>query len=135
MCCKIMAVKDDDGTEFKPYGSWCPKCDKPNGCTIYETKPKACGAFECLWLQSQASANPMPAELRPDKVHFVLTATEKSVVAHVDIHRPEAYHQGPGGRLLELLGRQLILVARIGDRRVAIGPHAIDVVQRHGVDL
>jgi hypothetical protein len=135
MCCKVLAVQADDGTEFKGYNEWCVHCDKPTGCTIYSTKPKACGEFECVWLQSQRSANPMPPELRPDRTHVVLTGGKESLIAHVDRHRPEAYRRGPMGALLARLGTMMVVAARIGDRRVAIGPKAVEFVEKTGRDL
>ncbi len=135
MCCKVLAVQADDGTEFKSYGSWCQHCDKPNGCLVYETRPKACRTFECVWLQSQASENPMGPDLRPDRTHVVLTGSPVSLIAHVDPHRPEAYRTGPMGRLLARLGEKLVVAARIGERRVGIGTKAAEFIRKTGRDL
>lgn len=49
MCCKIMGVTELN----KPANSWCTKCTKGVGCSVYETRPTSCVEFKCVWLQTQ----------------------------------------------------------------------------------
>ena len=44
LCCKLPAIKD-----FKEGYSWCKNCDIGKGCKIYETRPKPCIDFDCMW--------------------------------------------------------------------------------------
>lgn len=81
LCCKVMGVKDE-GFE-KPKDRWCQHAKKGRGCAIYETRPPICQTFKCLWL---GSGDDMRADLRPDKIHGLLTNTTdgKNIVIHED---------------------------------------------------
>lgn len=131
-CCKTMRVDRDDGTVLSEYGHWCPLVEIGVGCKDYANRPKACAGFECVWLQSQKrgkEAERLPPELRPDRCKVVLVAGKVSIVAHVDPHRPDAYHEGPMGRFLASMGQRMVVTAKIGDRGVAIGPHAAKIIE------
>lgn len=67
-CCNAMKVRELE----KPANTWCSHCDKGSGCTIYESRPESCRAYECLWLRSQRLEKPLAPELRPDKSHVVI---------------------------------------------------------------
>ena len=73
MCCKLLAVPEIE----KPALKWCKHCSNPGGCGIYDTKPKSCTEFECIWLQTQKTPTPLPLELRPDKSRVVLSCWDK----------------------------------------------------------
>ena len=47
------------------YGR-CNKLCSDNRCTIYETRPKSCAEFECLYVESD-----LPIEFLPETVGFV----------------------------------------------------------------
>lgn len=64
LCCKTMLIEALN----KPIGQWCVHCDKGRGCAIYETRPPACRAFRCGWLQDPS----MPDSLRPDRSRVIL---------------------------------------------------------------
>jgi hypothetical protein len=70
----------------KPGGSWCIQCVPGGGCKIYDRRPKQCRDYECAWL-----AHAFPDWLKPNKVHFVIVAKEKSITLHVDQHYPSAW--------------------------------------------
>lgn len=67
LCCKVLAIKELD----KPANTWCQHAMKSVGCKIYATRPISCQTFICAWISSSA----LGPELRPDKIHGVLTAT------------------------------------------------------------
>lgn len=57
-CCVHMAV-DSIG---KPEGEPC-KAIRPEGCAMYNKRPKDCKEFYCVWAQGQ-----LPDDHRPDKL-------------------------------------------------------------------
>lgn len=129
-CCKTLKIKADDGSVLSEYGTWCPLVDIGVGCRDYGNRPKVCREFACLWLQSQDRPEPerLPLALRPDKTKVVLVVGESSVVAHVDVHRPNAYREGLLGEYLRRMGERLVVTAKIGDRGVAIGSKAKQII-------
>ena len=62
LCCKLPAIKD-----FKEGYSWCKYCDIGKGCKIYETRPKPCIDFDCMWKDERTNE-----ELKPNKVGFFI---------------------------------------------------------------
>ena len=62
LCCKLPAIKD-----FKEGYSWCKNCDIGKGCKIYETRPKPCIDFDCMWKDERTNE-----ELKPNKVGFFI---------------------------------------------------------------
>lgn len=68
LCCKVLGITDL--TPEKPANEWCPHAMKSCGCKIYTIRPLTCRNFECIWL-----SHGMPKNLRPDKIHGVLGAT------------------------------------------------------------
>lgn len=67
LCCKVLGI-----VELKKMpNDWCTHASKGTGCKIYSTRPESCQSFTCLWLSQN-----MPAAMRPDKVHGVLSTTE-----------------------------------------------------------
>ena len=55
-CCLPWAVPEVG----KFDATWCPKSTPCNGCSIYETRPKACREFACLWLNGKGEENDRP---------------------------------------------------------------------------
>ncbi len=97
-CCKVMHVRELD----KPGDTWCPHCTIGTGCGIYETRPASCRTFECVWLKTQQSTNPLPLELRPNTSGVVIGTTNagEDIVLYVNPDRPEAWKRGGIGRLV-----------------------------------
>ncbi len=50
LCCKVLRVVDPLVNFDKPANVWCPHVELGKGCTIYDTRPKPCQEFKCLWL-------------------------------------------------------------------------------------
>lgn len=89
LCCKIMGVNEIE----KPPHRWCSHFSKRGGCAIYETRPGACRAFNCLWLLTEA----LGQEWRPDRAGFVLH-TELSgqrLIVETEPSRPNAWRKAP----------------------------------------
>lgn len=95
LCCKVMGI-DSDWLKKAP-DTWCSKCDKKKGCTVYDDRPEDCREFECLWLVSQRDPEmeSFPLSLRPDKSKVVLYPQPdgESVTAHVDPGSPAAWRE------------------------------------------
>ncbi len=51
----------------KPSRTHCRYCRNGLGCTNLANRPTECKVFQCTWLRSQKSAEPMPKRLRPDR--------------------------------------------------------------------
>ncbi len=62
-CCYTHAV----GEIKKEMFTACPSCESNVGCKVYETRPRACGAYVCAW----AIENIGNDDERPDKVGVV----------------------------------------------------------------
>ena len=69
LCCKVMGVKD-----VTPAGEWCQHAKKSRGCAIYDDRPQPCRDFQCLWVMGQFGEGAV--ELRPDRLHAVVTRTK-----------------------------------------------------------
>lgn len=132
LCCKVMEVPELE----KDAGAWCTHCDKRNGCTVYDARPISCRVFDCIWLQSQKreDEDPMPAELRPDRSHVVLTTGDNdatALVAFVDPQYPDAWQQSVMGRFLRRLidAKRPVVVIAIGPRRIGfLGGKRVDAL-------
>jgi hypothetical protein len=70
-CCTLIYI--EDGPYKKASNSTCQSCTKGFGCRVYPSRPKACKAFECMWLESQDRNDKMDPELRPDRCGAVFT--------------------------------------------------------------
>jgi len=63
LCCKLMNVVEKN----KPSGVWCDDCICGVGCSSYDTRPKECADFLCMWAQMDKVSE----DLRPDKCGVV----------------------------------------------------------------
>ena len=73
-CCTAMRIEQLD----KPAGESCPSLRKHSRCcTIYETRPAECAAFECAWL-----AGLLPSSERPDRTGVVVSQQDTGIVIH-----------------------------------------------------
>ena len=68
------------------------------GCAIYEDRPAECQAIECLWRFGN-----LADRMRPDRcgVMFELLKPEKTVLANVDVFRPDAWKRGTVHNLIK----------------------------------
>ena len=125
LCCKVLEIADLEPTP-SPCGQWCSHAKpgrSPGACTIYETRPQSCRAFECLWLLSQSRPDDaMPPELRPDQAKAVLTAVpgETTLLVHPDPAYPEAWRRGALAALVRnfLEGGGKVIVVHKASRQV-----------------
>lgn len=97
-CCKTLYINEDG--LHKPSHQWCRHADGKAGCMIHWKRPKPCRRFECLWLESQRTDQPMADELRPDRSKVVLThdttdGDPELIEVHVDRETPDALSQAP----------------------------------------
>lgn len=120
-CCRVFAIAELE----KPASKWCQHCDVGLGCTIYQTRPKTCVDFKCLWLlsQEQEPKYPLPESLRPDRCRVVFGATtNEDIVAAVTM---------PGAPLAWRRKDVMELIRWVVSKgkRVAVGaPAATDVI-------
>jgi hypothetical protein len=85
-CCIIPELSEGD--EYKaPYTPCRHLC--ATGCGIYDKRPTVCRKFDCLWLESQRSNDPMHRELRPDRCGAFLTRNSLAAESdeRIEIHR------------------------------------------------
>lgn len=89
MCCRVMAVDE----LAKPGGVLCAHARPGKGCGIYETRPRACRTFECVWLMDPE----MPHRFRPDQTKVVLDqdAQATRLIARCDPANPGAWRRHP----------------------------------------
>lgn len=108
MCCKLMAVTELN----KPKHTQCEHCSIGVGCKIYDDRPLGCQVFKCIWLQTQATSQPLPLQMRPDKSKVVLHTTpdEKALVAKVDPNYPDAWKWKQMGYMLGLLSKKTMVL-------------------------
>lgn len=127
MCCKIARVDYFK----KPAGQWCVHCVIGKGCGIYETRPKVCRSFLCLWMQ-----NPnLGPEWKPDKskMYLSLELSGERLAAHVDPATPGAWLREP---YYSDLKRWSVQAAQNETQvSVYIGRHAIVILPDRDVDL
>lgn len=130
VCCTVLAIKELD----KPVNEDCRHLvpldlagEPPRGgcCTIYADRPKACQAFECLWLMGVfGGQNP---HHRPDRLGLMFDVQPEGFIAGpIPTAReawPGASREGPGKEFLDELSKKcLVLIMRIGAPRSIIGP-------------
>lgn len=102
----------------KPVNTRCPHCEMGVGCTIYETRPQSCRAFECVWLQTQRGTTPLARELRPDATRVVMSTANggEAIVLNVAPDRADAWQRGAMGKLVrEMLADGVVVLLKCGD--------------------
>lgn len=121
MCCKTMGVPDLEPTK-KPH-QWCQHCQIGKGCGIYETRPKTCKEFECVWLQD--TRNLFDESCRPDRVGVVIVPADDGMglIAHCDPSRPTAWRNEKILARLKVCAKGgYLAAARAGPRYWVITP-------------
>lgn len=112
MCCKLfdvpIRVESSDEPRvvmidhMKKGTDWCPAClpgAGNEGCIIYNSRPKMCRDFYCLWVQRDT----IPEQFKPSKIKCVLTtvvqqdsasgAGNQALQVNVDPDRPDAWRR------------------------------------------
>jgi hypothetical protein len=89
LCCKVYNVVELG----KAAGKWCSHCKPGRGCTIHDTLPNECAAFNCLWKTMPS----MSMQWKPDQSKMVLTLHPETNNIHVvvDPGLPSAWTRAP----------------------------------------
>jgi hypothetical protein len=93
------------------------------GCTTYETRPAPCREFVCLWLGSQTTPKPLPAELRPDRsgILFYYVKSFRELNGVTDSGRPGAWRSAVVRALLRAVSRTgRTIIFRDGDAHYGV---------------
>lgn len=78
-------------------GDWCPHCEVGKGCKVYDSRPKDCENYACMWLQLREAGKPISDDLRPDRCKVIVDAAADGLDHYVrtDPSRPDAWkHPG-----------------------------------------
>jgi hypothetical protein len=122
LCCKLPYVDELN----KSIDTWCPHA-RPGrgGCSIYATRPAACRAFVCGWLEGLSF--PVGDEWFPARCKMVISEVAAGPLVTVDPAFPNAWRQEPYYSQILDWSRQaraqgLIVQVRIGRRFIAPKP-------------
>jgi hypothetical protein len=128
-CCTTMGVSELN----KPEHVACLHLKSPNGCGVYENRPKSCREFKCLWLSGVVEND----ELRPDLCGVVWTwqpnAVAKSGMFTAFESETGALNRLDNARLINLMIEQnhlVLLLPREGPRRFVGPPYKMERVLR-----
>jgi hypothetical protein len=121
LCCKLLGIGEID----KAPGVWCSKCDPPNGCTIYDSRPAECREFSCIWLETPT----LGEEWKPTRSKMVLYWIDNGdrLIVHVNPGSPDAWRKQPYYDQIKSWARRGIrtgpkVVIRIDSRLIAVLP-------------
>jgi hypothetical protein len=122
LCCTVMQVDMAPLDESpKPALSACRHCED-RGCSIYDRRPKACRAFQCMWLQTQEfpEGRRLPLSERPDRTGIVLEVIRKGhIVAYC--RSPDAWRVDPARkRLMSFVSLGLTVTIKHGGDRMSL---------------
>lgn len=99
LCCKVYNVV----ALGKVAGKWCSHCKPGRGCTIHDSLPSECAAFNCLWKTEPA----MSMQWKPDQAKMVLTLhpATNNIQVVVDPGQPSAWTRQPYHGQLRVLSK------------------------------
>lgn len=82
-CCHRLPIPEVTwmGPTGKPLNTMCDK--NCNGCTIYDSRPKVCADFKCLWLIINSVNNSLPVDLRPDQCGVMVSGDSQDGKASI----------------------------------------------------
>lgn len=80
LCCKLLVVEELE----KPAHQWCPHVQLGVGCKIYDTKPKVCSDFKCLWLLGLVGEKQYPLKTKV-VAHIGNSAFGETVYLYEDV--------------------------------------------------
>ena len=72
-CCKLLELHEIPSK----IDELCRHCEENVGCKIYDTRPKECREFLCMWAQMENAGK----ELRPDKSNIIFSRKSEDVIA------------------------------------------------------
>ncbi|MCA0406331.1 MAG: hypothetical protein LCH39_09305 [Proteobacteria bacterium] len=104
MCCKLFDVDWLD--KPKPAGKWCHHCQPGRGCAIWQSLPKGCADYFCVWRIDPD----LPEAWRPDKARFILTHAHQDapLAVLVDPSAPDAHRKEPYKSMLAKTARSIL---------------------------
>jgi hypothetical protein len=107
LCCKVYNVVELG----KAAGKWCSHCKPGRGCTIHDSLPAECSAFDCLW-KTEAAISML---WKPDQAKMVLTLHPETnnIQVVVDPGQPSAWTRQPYHGQLRLLARSNMREGRL----------------------
>jgi hypothetical protein len=121
LCCKVYNVVELG----KAAGKWCSHCKPGRGCTIHDSLPSECAAFNCLW----RTMPEMSQHWKPEQSKMVLTLHPGTNNLHVvvDPGQPSAwtrapYHTQLRGLSKSNMARGHLVVVLIGELATLILP-------------
>jgi hypothetical protein len=118
-CCTVLGVKELRKEDYKNCTHLCG-----GGCAIYQSRPKECQTYECLWRASSGKLD----ELRPDKLGVILEPTQTSVGQAVVVREVwmDASKSDLAQQFIELVAEQIqgfvYIVRPDGTRSVHLPP-------------
>lgn len=114
-CCTVLAIAELD----KPIGITCVHASL-KGCGTYETRPKSCREYLCLWKLGFGTM-----EERPDRLGLVMSPMNPGTPGYpaATVHElwPDAFDDA-AAFLEETASRQPLLLIRDGMVRAILGP-------------
>jgi hypothetical protein len=124
-CCTLMGIPEIN----KPAGERCPKMLDDGTCSVYDTRPEACRAWECLWLRADDIIRNMD---RPDRSGVILDVTDPpkdddaipQALTAREV-RPDAFKEIAATRLLAKFQRRGLVILVRGTSRQLTGPDAL----------
>lgn len=119
LCCRVMAVNADDGTELTPLDTWCQHCQVGRGCQVYAQRPRGCRTFTCGWLGGLFGQDD-----RPDRSKIIATLTPMEVDTDAGPVRMPVleFHECAPGALETSRARRMIRQAHAGAFPLALSP-------------
>jgi hypothetical protein len=87
LCCKVMVIEELN----KAAGKWCRHCKPGRFCQIYDSRPRECRDFNCLWLIDQRFG----PHWVPNKSKLVLTTSQDGIEVRCDPGFPNAWRKEP----------------------------------------
>ena len=122
LCCRVLEVKEIS----KPKDQWCQHCKPDKGCEIYETRPKECQDFSCLWLGAPEPWHTALEGMKPNRVKFVLAWHDANQVlqVHADPGYPDKWKAF--GKFFLSVGEQLTVAVFTLKGVLGVGKFAQD---------
>jgi len=99
LCCKLLGLVENK------LGQWCPHCLKSGGCSIYDSRPNICRAFNCVWLTDANFGDEWQPTRSKIVICHTLSGDTSHLVFHVDPGWPHSWRNEPYYSQLKRLAR------------------------------
>lgn len=133
VCCHEMGVEEIS----KPMCSKCPS-QTATGCGIYETRPKSCADFTCMWMDEAPEGVPHPLDdaERPDLCGVLFHAASDEFILRTGI--PVLCARGDftkgAATLAKIAQWSVVILVHAGGRRQLMGPEGwVREVAKHKI--